>query len=347
MFSWLRKGASKPPESADRAADTTAEIVLDFPRRIVRPDRSVVVTVHAHTLQRMGQAIPCWTYYTEGLMQWGHKEIVFTLKRRPQEAVADFPGMPVTFLQFIEGVAKQGMTVSAGGCTWIGPKTPLLGFTEILYVDPLPQNDLPAPAAPHLRMLLLREIEFTAVKAFGFSRVLSRLGAAYRYYPFPEWEDLDRPALPLERTLQESLLSRMSGMRDVCSDAYCFIEQDGHITLRLTGTARKTLSAALAALPADTIFTIFTGRDPTATGWLVWEPGDQTPGGIIPPNGGNARMAGNFITFCPNDEDMATVKEDGFVVLISPASFASLRRAIEEGRQFSLVPVKGNRFSCY
>src|SRR5262252_1949570 len=141
LFSWwqmlYRRGAWSARVSASAvAAVTNVELVAREP---IIPG-ALSVEIHIHRLDSVEGPVPCWTYVSQGLWPLGQKEIVFTVKRRSNEAEGAYPRDLLTFYRIVHQLAAQGQRVDIGGVTTLrGEGQGFLGrkdFVGILYAPP-------------------------------------------------------------------------------------------------------------------------------------------------------------------------------------------------------------------
>ena len=138
------------------------------------------VEVVEHVVARDDQPVPCWSYVTHGLRAHGQDELVFTLVR----GTGAPPSAPVTLLNTIARLARDGRTVGPGGFTELGPGSflgnpALRGFG---YQRAWPQDGVALPPGA-LQMVALHGHELDVARAHGVLRVLARIGLAYRFFP--------------------------------------------------------------------------------------------------------------------------------------------------------------------
>jgi hypothetical protein len=296
-------------------------------------------------LQEIGShdgPVPCWTYVSDGLWAHKQKELIFSLRRSPRDRIDEFPNDPLRFFVTVYQFAEEGRLVDV----WDFSEARIpdfLGHKGLMYIRPEPRQDFDIPA-PALTAILLTDEELEARKAFGPTRVMVRLGQAYRYYPCPPWSDRMRSSLPFARTVEESILARVPhmwrrGFR---------VRHDGNrIVLRLLPKAGQELHAELANLPLNTPCALLTDLDPAANGCLVWKPGQTQLSAITPPNSDGSRLSGCFMLFVPGQpEDGGKYIEDGFGMLLADASWSALRQAIETRNPLSIPATRdGMSFS--
>lgn len=276
--------------------------------------------------------IRCWTYATNGLHACGQKELIFSLRCNPKEAADRFPRSPLEFFTDVYGLAEQGRLVDVGDFTEMSAPT-FLDHKGLLYIEPEPSQNFENRDAA-LAAILLTEEELEAVKAFGPTRVMARLGEAHRYYPCPPWSDRRRRSISFAQSLQESILTNvervwMRGIR---------VRGEGDdVVLRLLPRVREPLRDRLEPFPPNASLALLTNLDPSAHGCLVWQPGQSQPAAITPPDSDGTRLCGCFILFVPEQpNDSGRLFEDGYAVMLTSASWTAIRRAVAAGEGISI-----------
>jgi hypothetical protein len=168
------------------------------------------------------------------------------------------------------------------------------------------------------------------------ARVLARLGAGYRFYPYPEWVDRRRASVVSKKWTDESIVSQMP----VLHLPGAFVRFEGNrIVLRLLPGAGKRLGESIREVAQDQPAAVLTEVDPEANGCLTWRPGQQQPEAITPPESDGSALCGCFIGFVPEqDADAGQVFEDGFLLMLTADSWHSLREAITSGHPLELPP---------
>ncbi len=289
------------------------------------------VRLYGHDVKSVaGPPVACWSYASEGLGAFGQREIVLTLRRAAREDRP--PGDGIALLEALARAAKGGQTVDRGGTTEFGPR----GFLNnpalrgLVYAPAQYLTDVDVvPGA--LAAITLFGDELEAVKRFGATRVLARLGRANEYFPFPPWGERSRQ--PAAGGL-ESLLAGFAGL--TLPDASATIEGDS-VVLRLSPRCAPLLARALPTLPPDAALALHVGLAPDAPACLVWSPGQTGPEAISTPGADAARVGACFVAFVPQQAaDEARLFEDGAFVALTDASWAALREALGGGRAFRL-----------
>jgi hypothetical protein len=208
-------------------------------------------------------------------------------------------------------------------------------FTAVAYVRRTAPTGLDL-SAPHLGAILLTPDEGEVLQSCGMARVLARLGAASGFYPYPEWVDRRRASVVSKGLADESIISRMPALQ--LGGAFARLE-GGRILLRLLPPASKRLRESIREVPQHQPVALLTEIDPGASGCLTWQPGQRQPEAITPPGSNGSVLCGCFIGFVSEqDADAGQVFEDGFLLMLTDASWHSLRAAIASGHPLELAP---------
>ncbi len=313
-------------------------------RIAVVPGR-LTVAVYAHQAGSGEGRVPCWTFLSEGLWAKGQREVAISIRREPGRADDAFPpGVLLSYYKTVLGLADQGRIVGSGDFSILAPEEqPLVAGTQfraVMYLDP---QGLPGiqPSAPYLTAILLTLDEGRAAKAFGVTRIMTRLGHLHRYFPTPPWTDRRRaPVVTAEAmagsVLQRIPLGRVAGAM-VRREAAANEKDCGRIVLRLRpqAAARVHQIASLGQVPVA----ILTDPDPEVGAMLVWEPGKRDLTSIVAPGGDDRRLGGSFLALVPQaEEDGGGPVEDGFLVLLREASWKAVMQALDEGRDVAIAP---------
>ncbi|HET7503374.1 MAG TPA: hypothetical protein VFK02_20275 [Kofleriaceae bacterium] len=292
--------------------------------------------VHVHDIATPHGTIACWSYVSEGLAAHRHAELVFTLRRDPGEAIEQAPDEPFRLFATVHQLAAGGGQVGPGAVPDLGEDRFLGHHVLFAPAPPLPGVALPAPC---LAVVLLTDDERRAVYELGATRVLGRMAEASAYYPFPPWADRRRRGLALERTLEQSVLTRLPrasapGVRVTASG--------DRIELSARRSELPPWEARLAQMPAQGPFALLTGLDPSADGCLVWVPGQKQVEVIAPPGSQAARVGGSFVVFVPGQAEIGgKVLEDGFVLELTDEAWQAIRGALASGSELSLAATRG------
>ncbi len=110
--------------------------------------------------------------------------MVITLRREVDEPEGAFPDDPRQLFMALHQIAGQGKRVGPGGVSELGGKR-FFGH-HLVYARAQPLGDVVLPPGC-LAALPVNDEELRAVREFGATRVLARMGEAVRYFPFPPW----------------------------------------------------------------------------------------------------------------------------------------------------------------
>jgi hypothetical protein len=112
------------------------------------------------------------------------------------------------------------------------------------------------------------------------------------------------------------------------------------ICLRMSRTQLPHIRNILAQLAEEGGCAFLTQPDPSANGRLAWTPQQSQVQVIVDHRTDGSCLTGGFIAFAFGAEaqDSAKLAEDGFVVTLSPASWAKVRRALESGETIQIEP---------
>jgi hypothetical protein len=183
--------------------------------------------------------------------------------------------------------------------------------------------------------------ELGAVRAFGASRVLARMGEAARYYPFPPWTERRRSGVAFASASEQSLLAQLPRYRS----SLRVVSSGNRVTAIAARSAQPQLREMFAPQHDDGAFAILTEVEETADSCLVWRPGQREPCAIATPGSQGARTSGCYVAFIHGrPEDGALLIEDGFVVELTTASWVALARAVGDGTDLS-IPTTGSGMS--
>jgi hypothetical protein len=292
--------------------------------------------VHVHDLATQQARIPCWSYVTDGLAAYDQAEIVFTLRREPGEAAERFPDPPFRLFAAILDLAEHGQLITAGSQTELGDDR--LFDHHVLYAPAQPLSGVALPPGC-LTALLVTADELRAVRTFGPTRVLARMGQAATHYPFPPWADRRRRGVAMDRTFEASALAKLP--RASAQDVRAALHGDRIVVsaLRLEPPAWQD---RLAELPDGVPVALLTALDLTANGCLVWVPGQKEPEAIIPTGSDASRVCGCFLAlFADQPANAGKILEDGFAMQLTGEAWQALRRALIEGEELTIAAAGG------
>jgi hypothetical protein len=288
----------------------------------------LVVRVWHHEVDALGGPVACWSYVTSGLRNWGQKEVILTVSRGVHEVASS--ELPIQFFRQVGEFAAQGRLVDVGDLTEFGQVGFMGNFKGILYTWSLP---LPGIELAHdaLAAILATEEELSVVKRCGVTRVVVRLGHAYRYFPYPPWSDRSRSSVVTSSFWQRSVLSKLA--LTVRVTGATVRKEQGQVHLRLPQKAVGLFEEGISQAPANAPIAFVANPDPEADAMLVWEPGQRQPEAISPPGSTGERVGGCFVVFLPEQgSNGGEPFEDGFVMKLTNPSWEQISQAVRSCR---------------
>ncbi|MFL5329235.1 MAG: hypothetical protein ACJ8C4_10000 [Gemmataceae bacterium] len=284
--------------------------------------------VFRHSVETPDGPVACWSYVTDGLRRLGQKEIVFTLRRRPDDTDA-FPQDPVDFVSHIFERAQNGQFIEAGGTIEFPRDGGFLGCdgpASFVMINATPLKGVNFPDKLLAAYLITSE-ELQAVQKVGPNRLLSLLGKRANVFPYPLWSERDRPTLLSAADLRQSLLGQLPQVR---ASGIFTRRHRGQVHIHAVDErALDRLDAAIKALPAPGAFVMITDPDPAAKGRLVWKPGTSVEAVTSDPRP-DAMMTGSFFAMVPtrSGPEGAHICEDGFAVKLKATTWEKVRHAL-------------------
>ena len=347
--------ASALPRVGSSASQTPASAAQVLLREEVVPGK-LSVTVYSHSLVMPDGALHFWTYVSEGLWPLGQREIRFSIKREPGDAEGAFDRELFKLYGLIYELAQQGQLVDVHGRSLLGGP-PLLGrddFHCIIYAPPQPVEGITANA-PFLTAVIVTNEEEAVGGQAGYARILARLGADARYYPTPFWTDRKRPSVARPGEVDKTLITRTSrqhlrgvsvrlerkgGLANLSKTKSFFIPGD-RIVLRVLPRGQGDLKEAAAAKGNEDGLVMLLEMDPRAGTGLFWYPGQTSASAITGHAAGSEHLTGNFLLLTgKNQENQASVTEDGFVLMFPKATWKRIREALLAGKEIT-IPGQG------
>jgi hypothetical protein len=286
-------------------------------------------SVGERSIPAAGGEVPCWSYLSQGLAAHGQPEILFLLRRYPDEITA--PEAPLRVFGALLPVVQRGQVALAGGYTGFGP-SPFFasrGWAGWIYV-PAPPSLGVAPGT--LLALAVTRDELDVAIRFGASRIAARLGQATGHYPYPPWSE-PRAPVAIRGEVEESVLARVFLIGGL--DATVTREAE-RVVIVLPRAAQRTLADQLPNLGHDVCVAVAATPAPHTDGCLVWVPGQPAPQAIVAAGAAGRRLAAAFALLVPQQVDDDTVLvEDGVALTITDTTWARIRRALVAGEALS------------
>lgn len=294
----------------------------------------------------LGQEISCWCYTSVGLADLGQRELIFILKKEPQQDLADFPQAPCEFFKTAAGYALRGEFVEEGSVSEFGPSGFLVpGFRGFGYVYPHHIGEW-TPSADALAIIMLTEQELECARVAGLTRAIGLLGMAHLHYPCPIWNSLGRVTSVSSEDIAVMRASLMSELPRLSLKGATVCSRDNTLHVRLPHGCRQTFEQ-IDELDEDVPLIVLCGLAREADSLLVWS-ADETAGpvAIKAPQAKGERVAGAYVCFVPNQStDRVLTKEDGFAVSLTQSNWHEVRAALAGGSNFLLAPQDGAAFS--
>lgn len=319
MSVWSRlfgeKSESAKAQSNPEAAPSFAAPSPGQPTTVLTSGGKLSVTFHAHDTVE-GSHGNFLTAVTHGLTAVGQRELVLTLRldAAANEDVSGKLSEVSRFFSVVRGWARQRQFVAAGGVTQFGERA-LFGRSRsgLVYADARPIRGIELPPRA-LVAIVADEREVQTALDYGAYRVLARLGAELRHFPFPLWSDLSRPSVASERENQ-SLLCKVARTR---APGVSFVVEDERVLITLSPSVKALLGRGVAALPPGAPFALLTKPAPSANAWLVWHPGQREPLSISLDDTVASRVTGSCLLITPGAEkDEGRSFEDGYSLELS------------------------------
>jgi hypothetical protein len=330
LFEWFRR--AKPNLTTGEGA-TDSGTGFSRAMEIIPGELRMKIFFHGFPYEHEG--ISCWSYVTEGLAAHKQKEIIFTLRVGKDQKFEDFPTDFCELFALIYGHAKRGELVDAGGVTLLG-ENGFLGrkdFRGIGYVTASGFHGLEMGGVPPLAGIMLKGDEAQVAWNLGMTRMIGLLGKKYRYYPCPNWSDLEREPVVSLQSMMDGLLANIGRV----SISGSYYEKQKHIYLSLQRSSRSNLVDYLRQVPPTMALALKTQPDPRANACLVWSPGQTQTMAITPLHSDGSRKTGAFLAFIPEQAEVdVRAGEDGCCLLLTNISWLKIREALLRGDDFYL-----------
>ncbi|OAX83928.1 hypothetical protein ACJ72_01694 [Emergomyces africanus] len=313
----------------------------------VFPEEGVQVLIFYHKVKSaVSGEMDCWTYISYGLAQVGQKDIVFTVRRRTTEREDNFPTTPFQWIKFVYSAAKDGNRVEAFQRTEFNSPSFLdrPDFKWIVYCPGHPITNIPASYFPRewLQVIPLIAPEAEVAKRYGVMRALGHLGAQERWFPFPPWIDRDRQPCVTMSSMAGTMKDSLS---IVIVRGISAVKKGMNIVLHVPQESTVPLKQALAQFQLEHVFALDSTPYKDSDSGLLWSNTDTQPRGYAAGTS-NACMNLNYFAFCPcQEKNELKMVEDGFIILITNHTWASIRQHIEQSTSTSITLPSGLQFT--
>ncbi len=298
------------------------------------------VRAYVHTVAIRGVPTALRTFVSEGFASRGGSEVRVSMPAAWDDAAQ---GAALALLRAVDESADEHGVPALGGFTAF--RSPALGGGRTLGVLWARGGELPGVrgSVAMLAAVLLHDEEFDLVQEGHAARVLGRLAMRARHFPFPYWWELrDAPVLTRE-AMRASVLENV-GPRMGAGDARATRIGERAYELSLPDEAAETFCALWRELPTQDAFVLHTHLSPAAEAQYVW-PADASGGNAV----GSATAQRYGFAFAmlvgAGDDDRVRHIEDGLAVVLTPATFARVREALEHGRRIVVPLADGATFT--
>jgi hypothetical protein len=290
-----------------------------------------------------GPLAPVWVFASHGLESVGQREMVLAILRTTP---GSYPQDPFAlFASFYDG-ATAGAVLNYGSFFDIQNGKPdfdprVDGFICLNYG--LGESRLPAldPALyEHSPLLLLPLLpaEIQAADIFGISRVVALLAKDSACHPFPWWHD-PRRAPVVAPGGSASVLAQL-GVTRAHAPQVEVILAGTHLYIAVPVAECAALYEQISAI--EGAFALLTGVAAEAEARFFWEPGQEHPSVTVCGDRPELvsqldfEVAGNFLMMAHGHVgDQAQLTEDGFVVLMTEATWHLFVAALAAQESFS------------
>lgn len=280
--------------------------------------------IYDHSVQARGRSLHAVTLVSDGLSQYGQREVLFTALR--EGPVHDgFPDGVLQYVPVLKRFAVQGRFVDHGGVSGYRPPGPFgMGpFVGLAFQDAPAITGIVQPRNALLGVFLT-EGELAMASRCSVTRVLNQLGKQARYFPAPYWCDPPRSSVYAVEDVERSILRKFE--RASVAGATATLRGDA---MQLTVPSSFARSIA-NRIEARQVTAVLPRRDEGVHAALVWTPGQQDAEAIFVDGADASAVAATFVAFIPNDasEDEIRFMEDGYVALLSRQSAERLIDAL-------------------
>lgn len=341
---WKRLLGDAPSEATTEAPRALAALEAEeldpaAPAREVGShalSEKLTVREYAHAMASAQGPLAVRTFLSEGLEALGATEVRVSV---PASWDAELVEMTVEYFRLLERLATEGRPAVVGSVT--GFRSPLLGEgmvgTAYAWGGALP--GIPGSSGA-LVSVLFDDQEFVLLQRGLATRLLGRLAARERVFPYPAWWEMrDEPALT-EQGQAPSLLEKCPRLG--LGDARATLSDERALVLSLPPHAKEELAKTFERQEGLEVLALTTARAPSADGQFVWEPGAREATVVAAGQTMPERVALAFVVLLARGEDELKVLEDGAALMLSPERFEELREALCEGRELEL-PLSAGR----
>ncbi len=213
------------------------------------------------------QPVKTLSIATRGMLNFGQKEMVLCLKQYSN----DYIKTAVDLFRLLLDMAAKGQLVDVNGLSEFGsngifnnPRFTGIGYVRSHSIEPV-LDTLDVKNHQTLSMVLLTSGEVEVMKCYGLARILSRICADSRYFPYPLWNDMDRQEVLGREDLNKCYLKNFQLYPGIVA-----VREENTVQVYFDRKLAQTLVEGFTAHPAGIFATeIVPGA---IDGLLVWRP---------------------------------------------------------------------------
>lgn len=292
----------------------------------------LAIDVYSHTMPTMLETFPCWTFISRGLSTIRQKEIVVSLKQKPDDNEEEIFDVVINYYKIITRLAMEKRYVDQGGFTQFGERK--FFDHQLIYVEAISIPGVPVPQNA-LCVLMVDEDELEWFKEFGELRITAKLGAVTRHFPYPTWSDRDRKSVVSKEDYEATILSQTPILR---KPEFAIFREKDEVVLQIEKTYAEYIRNAFAEFTPE-MPRVFLGKLPAgADACLAWDSSYDEPFAISAPEGQGKKLAACFFLLSASDDtgEMVKTLEDGFAALVSATTLQSFDKALQAMKPFRL-----------
>jgi hypothetical protein len=296
--------------------------------------------------------LSCKSFLTEGMRKVGQQEVILTLvipsnPNHKQYLQLDYI---VPLFNVIYQYAEKGMIVTEGHHSSFSGNSNILGYKGVVYAQH-PEKASEKVPDDCLSIVLLHQNEKIIAMEMGYMRILTMLGRERFRYPFPIWNELQRP----EATLLEDMYNRT-----VLKQSLTKVTESKSVVYHAEKTTRFEISKSffksnksfwdkspfktghivfLPSFDLDILSCITWSDKPDMLNGMTGAPPDEMPTPV--------KMMGCILMIVGSEEkDEIVSYEDGFAVFMTENSWNNFTKSFKNKDNFTLEvePVKNDFF---
>ena len=303
------------------------------------------VRVYSHAIATRSGIVPLWVFVSDGLARHGQEEVALAIRRGVGEET-NYPRDVFTLYHTLFTLAADDRRVLHSEMSLLGPDFHLLGVPDLRGVLYAPGQRIVGVPLPEkfLTALLVTKEEYQVIARYGDVRFLAHLGDESGVHPYPPWTDPQRVpttraamglsvlATPVPRVASAGLVVALEPPAGASE-----IRLEGRVILRIAPEALGAIDDMLANLPLDMPVALLADFDPTADAVFTYNAKATAPTALSCDTARASQILADFLIIVPGQgsDEALTMKEDGFVLKISAATWTALREAMAKRAPYS------------